>query len=161
MRLLVVRHGIAVDRGTPGLPDDERPLTPRGVERFREAARGLAEVLDRPDAIFTSPLPRARRTAELLAEAFGGPEPRDVAALAQASFEGIAQELEGFDSDALVALVGHEPDVSALVARLVGSDAPGAFAFKKGGMALVEADAGLRHGALVFFAPPRLLRPHA
>jgi phosphohistidine phosphatase len=158
MRLLVVRHGIAVDRGTPGIPDDERPLTPRGEERFREAARGLAELLDRPDAIFTSPLPRARRTAELLAEAFGGPEPRDVAALAQGSFEGLAVELARLDEDALVVLVGHEPDVSALVARLVGSDAPDGFVFRKGGVALLEVDGALRRGSLVFFAPPKLLR---
>ncbi len=40
--LYVVRHGIAVDPGTPGIPDDERPLTPKGEKRMREIARDYA-----------------------------------------------------------------------------------------------------------------------
>ena len=60
MRLLLIRHAIAVPRGTPDVPDDERPLTKRGVTRFRSAARGLAEAVARPDVLLTSPLLRAR-----------------------------------------------------------------------------------------------------
>ncbi len=40
--LYILRHGIAVDPGTPGIPDDERPLTPKGEKRMRQIARGLA-----------------------------------------------------------------------------------------------------------------------
>ena len=42
MRLLIIRHAVAVPRGTPDMEDDARPLTPKGRKRFRDAARGLA-----------------------------------------------------------------------------------------------------------------------
>ena len=44
MRLIIIRHAIAVPRGTPDIPDDERPLTRRGERRFIDAARGLARL---------------------------------------------------------------------------------------------------------------------
>ena len=65
MKLLLIRHAAAVPRGTPGVPDDERPLTPDGKAKFRVAARGLARVTRRPDLLLTSPLLRARATAEI------------------------------------------------------------------------------------------------
>ena len=63
MKVLIVRHAIAVPSGTPDIDDRDRPLTPRGRKRFRKAAQGLACILPRPDALFTSPLPRALETA--------------------------------------------------------------------------------------------------
>ena len=69
MRLLIIRHAAAVERGTPGLGDDDRPLTPKGKSRFRAAAKGLARIVARPDVLLTSPLPRARQTAEIAARA--------------------------------------------------------------------------------------------
>src|ERR1700733_2653754 len=67
--LYIVRHGIAVDPGTPGIPDDERPLTPKGEKRMRQIARGLRMLNLKLDRIITSPLPRARATAEIIADA--------------------------------------------------------------------------------------------
>ena len=69
MRLLVVRHAIAVPHGTPEIPEDERPLTPKGEKRFRVAARGLARICRRPDVLLSSPLVRARQTADAEAQA--------------------------------------------------------------------------------------------
>ena len=63
MKLLLIRHATAVPSGTPGIPDDERPLTAKGKKKFRLAARGLARIVRRPDALLTSPLPRALETA--------------------------------------------------------------------------------------------------
>ena len=65
MRLFLVRHAEAA----PGDPDDLRPLTPAG----REAARALGEKLaaERLDAVLSSPLLRARETAEQIARAAG------------------------------------------------------------------------------------------
>ena len=82
MKLLILRHAIAVPRGTPGIPDDERPLTAKGEQRFRRAARGLARIARRPDAILTSPLPRALRTAEIAGRAWRRLEPKPRTALA-------------------------------------------------------------------------------
>ena len=58
MRLLIVRHAIAVAAGMPGIPDAERPLTPAGARKFRAAAKGLAAILDPPDVLLASPLLR-------------------------------------------------------------------------------------------------------
>ena len=67
-RLIVVRHGIAIPRETPGVPDEDRPLTPKGERRIQQVARGLKALDLDPERIVSSPLPRALRTAELIAE---------------------------------------------------------------------------------------------
>jgi phosphohistidine phosphatase len=160
MRLLIVRHAVAVDHGTPGFSDDERPLTPEGEKKFKKAARGLARVTPRPDAILSSPLPRAFRTAEIAAAAWGKvPPPLRTQALAFGSFEDVAEALKPYGPDSLVALFGHEPHLSELLARLLGLSASSRVAFRKGGAALVEVAGDLQEGAnLLFFAPPSLLR---
>ena len=70
-RLIVVRHGIAVAQGTPGLEDDERPLTQKGEKRIRQIAKRLKTLQISPERIISSPLPRAWRTAELIADELG------------------------------------------------------------------------------------------
>ena len=159
MRLLVVRHAIAVPHGTPGVADQDRPLTPEGEAKFQEAARGLARVLDAPDALLTSPWLRARQTAAIAADAWDGPQPKLTPALASGSFEEQARVLDEYEPDATVAIFGHEPWVSELLARLVGTRASDRLTFKKGGAALVEVPGRLAEGgSLVFYLPPRLLR---
>lgn len=159
MRLLIIRHAIAVARGTPGIPDEERPLTPEGEQRFRETAKGLARLVDRPDTLLTSPWLRAKQTAELAAAAWGRIEPKETSALAGGSFAEQAQVLDRYPADATVAIVGHEPYVSELLARLLGSRQVERLAFKKGGSALVDVPGRLGGGgSLVFFLPPKALR---
>ena len=65
VRLYLVRHA----KAAPGDPDELRPLTPEGREEARRLAERLAA--ERPDAVVTSPLLRARETAEVLARACG------------------------------------------------------------------------------------------
>jgi phosphohistidine phosphatase len=159
VRLLIVRHAIALPRGTPGIADAARPLTPRGEKRFRSAARGLARVLPRPDAVLTSPWKRARQTATILAQAFGGVTPKDCPALAGGDFGALARALDGHRRAACVALVGHEPWLSELLARLLGGAAAEALEFRKGGVALVDVPGRLEKGGrLVAYLPPRLMR---
>src|SRR6185503_19145857 len=67
--LYLVRHAIAAERGEEWPDDTKRPLTERGIQRFREAAAGLKGLEVRIDEIFTSPLVRAKQTADLLAAA--------------------------------------------------------------------------------------------
>ena len=121
MKLLLIRHATAVPRGTPGVPDDERPLTPEGKAKFRVAARGLVRVTRRPDVLLTSPLPRARVTAEIAARAFAHIAPTLEPALARSSVDGIVAALKTHPPGARIALVGHEPLLGALLARLLGA----------------------------------------
>lgn len=159
MQLLIIRHAIALPRGTPGIPDPERPLTERGIEKFRKAAAGLARLSPPPEAILTSPWTRARHTAEIASEAWGGPVPLNTPCLAGGSFDLIQKELAAFPESATVAIVGHEPDLSALLAILLGTDRGERVAFKKGGAALVDLNGGLLSGGrLIWFLPPKILR---
>jgi phosphohistidine phosphatase len=159
MQVLIIRHAIAVPRGTPDIPDDERPLTRAGEKRFRSAARGLARIADRPDALLTSPLPRAARTAELAAKAWGKVSPTDTPALAGGELRDVLKAIEEHGADATVAVVGHEPQVSELLAQLVGSDKADRLTFRKGGAALVEVSGSVAEGGrLLWYLTPRILR---
>lgn len=157
MRLIVIRHAIAVDRSAD-IPDDARPLTKEGQERFRQAARGLARLFPQPDLLLTSPLLRARQTARIAAKAWR------VAVTEEAALDGgTVAELEAalrrVPAQSTVALVGHEPQVSELLAHLVGSSQPDRLTFKKGGVAVVDLPAGPGGaGVLLAVLPPRVLR---
>ena len=159
MKLLLVRHAAAVPRGTPGIPDEERPLTPKGKAKFSAAAKGLARIARRPDVLLTSPLRRARASAEIAARAFKRIEPTIEPALAHESLDAIVAALGTHPKDATVAIVGHEPTFSALLARLLGAAHGERLAFKKGGAALVDLPDGPSGGGLlVWFLKPKLLR---
>ena len=158
MRLIIIRHAIAVPHGAPGYADEDRPLTPEGEARFREAARGLARAYDRPDALLTSPWLRARQTAEIAGAAWKI-EPKETKALAGGTFEQQAAVLDRFPPDSTVAVVGHEPYVSELLARVLGTKRAERLEFKKGGVAVVELPGALAEGGtLAAYLPPKILR---
>jgi phosphohistidine phosphatase len=159
VKLLFIRHAAAVPRGTPGVADDERPLTPKGKAKFTVAAKGLARIVRRPDVLLTSPLPRARATAEIVARAFKRIEPTIEPALARKSLDGIVAALGSRERDATVVIVGHEPMLSALLARMLGAAHGERLAFKKGGAALVDLPDGPSGGGLLlWFLKPKVLR---
>jgi phosphohistidine phosphatase len=159
MRLVIVRHAIAVPRGTPDIPDADRPLTPEGEKKFKKAAEGMARVLERPDEILTSPWLRALKTAEIAADAWGKIAPKKTPALADGSFEELAAVLDGYPPASAVAVVGHEPHLSALLARLLGTKDDERVEFKKGGVAVVEIPGRLADGGyLQMYLPPKVLR---
>ena len=121
MRLFVVRHAEAA----PGEPDDLRPLTAAG----RAAACALGEVLaaERIDAIVSSPLLRARETAQAIADAAGLEATTDERLAPGASADDI-RALAREKGDTVV-VVGHQPDCSETVLALTGREvafAPGA-----------------------------------
>jgi phosphohistidine phosphatase len=158
MRLIIIRHAIAVPHGAAGVADEDRPLTPEGEAKFREAARGLARAFDRPDALLTSPCRRAWQTAAIAGAAWKI-EPTEAKALAGGTFEEHAALLDAYPKDATVAVVGHEPYVSSLLARLVGARQPERLEFKKGGAAVVDLPGRLAEGgSLVAYLPPKVAR---
>jgi phosphohistidine phosphatase len=157
MRLLLIRHAIAAPLATPSSRDDDRPLTPRGERRFRHVAEGLARLSPPPRAILTSPLLRARQTAELAAQAWGHPRPQILPALAAGDLRGIQRAMSAFDDDDTLVLVGHEGWISQWTARLLGARSGRGFRFRKGGVACIEVTPGAPHrGRLLWFLPPRM-----
>ena len=116
MRLFLVRHADA----EPGDPDELRPLTPGG----RDVARRLAERLaaHEPQAVLSSPLLRARETAEPIARA-AGLEPQPDERLAPgATADDVTAAIT--DQGETVVVVGHQPDCSAIVLALTGREVP-------------------------------------
>lgn len=160
LELYLVRHAIAAPRGDAWPDDGKRPLTEEGMTRMRRAARGLASLDDRLDLILSSPLVRARQTADILAGAFTPtPAIATVEALAPggASAEVIA-EIQKHARKRRIALVGHEPGLGELAARLMG--ARHAVPLKKGAVARIDLDAESPAvlGTLRWLLPPRVLR---
>jgi phosphohistidine phosphatase len=162
MRLLVVRHGIAEDRDAwaqTGVSDALRPLTPRGRRRMRRCARGLARLVGKLDALATSPLVRARQTAEVVADAFGGLEIDEVPALAPGETpEAVAAWVRRAGREHTIAVIGHEPELGILVSWCLAGR--GAFVpLRKGGACLLELSSTEPGGAtLVWSLAPRHLR---
>jgi phosphohistidine phosphatase len=159
--LYIVRHGIAVEPGTPGIPDDERPLTAKGERRMRQIARGLRKLDVKLDRIVTSPLPRARATAEIIADALQIREVLEIANVLQtgSSAATIKRWLRERTEDRLM-IVGHNPTLSDLLSLLVlGSTQPPICDLKKGGVAALGQNAGATDlYDLHWIAPPRLIR---
>lgn len=158
MDLLLVRHATAED-GRPGRSDADRRLTAEGRREFLRALAGLRRLDPEPTRILTSPLVRARETAELLAEQVAGPEPEEWPLLAPGgSLEGILRDLRG--AGETVVLVGHEPGLGRLVSLCLAGAAGDNTPLKKGGMARIRFDGAPRpgRGRLVWLLTPGLLR---
>lgn len=163
MEICLVRHAVAVERGTAGYEDDAlRPLTPRGRDRMVTAARGLHRLFA-PEVVVTSPLVRARETADILLAEYGLHKARVSDALATGDNAQFLEELDDIDADRVM-LVGHEPYMSATLSWLLSGDqARVSTVFKKGAAALVGCTGAPRPGGcwLEWLLPPAALRAMA
>ena len=158
--LYIVRHAIAAERGSEWPDDTKRPLTERGINRFKEVVKGLRRLDITVDEVFTSPLVRARQTAELLASGLEGKAPVKVLdALAPGhTAASVMTQLARVAKRRRVALVGHEPELGELAAYLIGAGR--ALAFKKGGICRIDLGSLTSKSAasLVWFLPPNVAR---
>ena len=143
------------------MPDEERPLTEKGIKRMRQVATGLLALDLEVDRIVTSPLPRARATAEIVAEALGARDRLETSEVLNTRSDAAKVErwLRDRVEDRLM-LVGHNPTLSDLVSLLVvGTTMPLVCDLKKGGIAALSRRAGASGlYALAWVAPPRLTR---
>jgi phosphohistidine phosphatase len=144
MNLYIMRHGLAVDRGTSGFEDDsERPLTSQGERKVQHVAETLARMEVAFDAILSSPLVRARQTAEVVKKELK--YRKEIQLTEHLSPGGSARQLVKLMQDLPgplqdVLLVGHEPDLGQLASLLLtGGDALD-IRFKKGGVARLSVD---------------------
>jgi phosphohistidine phosphatase len=163
MELLIVRHAIAVEHGDPAYKrDEDRPLTPEGMHKFRLAARGLKEFAGKPDRVVSSPLIRARQTAEILRDALAPDVKIDFCEdlVPSGDFGRVVTYVRGLGADR-VAIVGHEPHLSGFTSYLlVGEKCKADVVYKKGGAALVTFtnSIGAGHGTLEWLVQPGALR---
>lgn len=163
MNVYLLRHAIAEERDAARWPDDSlRPLSADGVERFRRAARGLQRIVPSIDVVLASPYVRAWQTAGLVRDEAGWPEPERCPALAgDRSTAAALEPLQEHARRGSVALVGHEPNLSALASLLLtGDDGAVALELKKGGIVLLTLPATPGPGSAVlrWSVAPKILR---
>jgi phosphohistidine phosphatase len=162
MELLIIRHAVAFERDRHRWTDDAaRPLSPAGIRRSRKAAAGIKELCKAPDRLLTSPLTRARQTAKILTEVAGWPRAEIAPELTPGEGAVAVLTLLAKDRSKRIAIVGHQPDLSALLAACLlkdGSALP--IEMKKNAVACLSFDGRARVGgaALRWLATPRMLR---
>jgi len=157
LQLIFFRHGPAGSKAEWQGADDERPLTADGRAAVAQAAALLARSGVDADAVLTSPLTRARETAEIVAEAIGctdrlADDDRLAHGLDRTRLSAVVGDHSG--AQCLV-LVGHEPDFSETIGQITG----GTVVVKKAGVARVDVDEQTMRGALVWLIPPRVFAP--
>jgi phosphohistidine phosphatase len=158
MELILLRHGKAEPHGHPH-GDSERALVPKGVEQARRAGAYLRMAGQLPEIILTSPLLRAKQTAEVFSVAARLPGPVVQSWLAIGMHPDVAlRELAAFTEFKRVCLVGHEPDFSSFIAWVTNGEG-GAVEVRKGAMALIELKPPSRAGILRFVIPQRMMQP--
>jgi phosphohistidine phosphatase len=163
MDLHLLRHATAFERDPRLWPDDsQRPLSPEGEEQFKRVARGLGRLLPSVDAVLASPHARAWRTAELMAEEAGWPQPTSTEELApdRPAAEVVRALRRHFGANA-IAMVGHHPHLSELASLLLTRSAwQAAIEMNQGGTACLRFDGEAQPGAasLVWLLTPVILR---
>lgn len=160
MELYILRHGIAVQRGTPGYPDDDRPLTEEGIEKMKAAAKGIARIADGFDVIISSPLVRALDTAKITAKAVNYKDEIVITELLipGASMKSLFNFIQGFRKEKIL-IVGHEPQLGFISSKLIGSE-DSVIVFRKGGLCRIDISnltTGPK-GVLVWNLTPKQLR---
>lgn len=156
MTLYFLRHGHADHPSWSG-PDASRPLTREGIETMRMEARTMTRLGILVGAVVSSPLVRARETAEIAARALRAGDSviiddRLAPGFGPADLPGI---VASYGAKGALLLVGHEPDMSDTIGELIGG---GRVVMKKGGLARIDrADHDGADWELVWLLAPRTL----
>ncbi|HET7219598.1 MAG TPA: phosphohistidine phosphatase SixA [Vicinamibacterales bacterium] len=160
LELYLIRHGVAAERGEEYPDDSKRPLTSDGIARLRKEAKALDALGVTFDLILSSPLVRAKQTADVFAEVMKSkPAVQTSDALTPAGGPAaVIQELGRHMRKERIALVGHEPNMGELAAHLIGSKVP--VPFKKGAICRLDFSVlpPKGKGQIIWFVPPRFLR---
>jgi phosphohistidine phosphatase len=162
MDLYIVRHGIAIDREDPkSPPDSERYLTPEGMDKTKEVAKGIAALGLSPDLLVSSPYVRAMQTAEIFANALEYSKSKirqSNALLPGAEPLVFFRELAKDKQSSTVFCFGHAPHVDELIAAAIGVK-HSITSMKKAGVALLELKrVSPPGGLLIWLATPKLVR---
>jgi len=160
--LYLMRHGKAARGGSPYSDDAKRPLTAQGIKDLQKISKGMIRAGVGLDWIVSSPLVRAKETAQIVAESFTPKVPVEFAeALAPGgTVEALLAFLGKQPARTSTLLVGHEPGLSEFACRLIGANLDAGLAFKKAGCCLITFPEvpQISCGRLFWWLTPRLLR---
>jgi phosphohistidine phosphatase len=149
VKLCFLRHGEA-DWPNWDKPDNERPLTGRGRKEMKRLAKFLQRLKFVPDAILTSPLPRASQTAEIVGKRLGIELQTEPALAHGFNIERLRRLLAKAEAESVM-IVGHEPEFSEVIRELTGAKVK----ISKAGVALLEVNRSCTSGTLLWLFPPK------
>jgi phosphohistidine phosphatase len=155
MNIFILRHGIAVERDEWHSKNDaDRPLTAKGKNQLRKNSGALEKMQLDFDLILSSPLLRAKQTAEIVAAKLKLKKwlKFSDALASDGDMKNLIKQLNELKPPPEnLLLVGHEPYLSELISLLVSGDENMTMDFKKGGLCKLEVQK-LRHGKCATFA---------
>lgn len=164
MEIYIIRHGDAIDRSDPQVTGDAmRWLTETGRDEVMVSARLLAKLSVAPDLVLTSPMVRARQTAEIVTDLVGpagGPEVCDHLVYG-GSLAGVLEDILRHDRHRRVVLAGHMPSVGALVGYVAWGMPEAGIPFRTGEVGRVDLPDGSPRagfGDLRWLIPPKVAR---
>ncbi|MDA8363410.1 MAG: histidine phosphatase family protein [Gammaproteobacteria bacterium] len=160
MRLVLIRHAAAAERPPAGR-DHARPLTAEGRRRMRAAAKGLRILIPRITQIAASPTVRTQQSALIVADRYALPDIVSLPALAPGNApRAMLGWLRQQPGDAVLAAVGHEPDLGVMASWLLAGCRESFLPFRKGGACLIEFAGTPAPGAglIVWLLTPNALR---
>jgi phosphohistidine phosphatase len=162
MELVFLRHGLAADREEWQGSDEDRPLTAEGVERTQQAVRGLRALKVRPDAILSSPLLRARETAEIAKKGLLTDAKVELAdeLAPSAAPDPLIARLADLADKPVVLCVGHEPHLSTTISAMISGKTAASFDMKKAGACCIRFTGVPKAGAgtMLWLLAPKFLR---
>jgi len=140
MDVYLLRHGDALPVGAQGIrTDDERPLSDAGRKETREVGRAFRKLRVRPDTLLSSPLVRARETAEIVGECLEGTGVTLCEELGHGfSPPALLARLRELPTKQTVLLVGHQPDLGRFASFLLTGDTAADIDLKKTGLCRIE-----------------------
>lgn len=145
-RCLLVRHAAAEDRAESGL-DTDRALISAGAEMMERVVLGLQHEVVGLERIVASPYLRARQTAEIMADGFGGLPVSEAEVLAAGAMpEEIMQWLATQERVSGIAIVGHEPDMGRFASHALADSRRSFYPMRKAQACLLEFPALPRAG---------------
>ena len=165
MKLILFRHGIAVERQEWTGKDQDRPLTGKGIKNTRRAARGLLHLGMTPTHLLSSPLLRARETAEIIEHLVRPPVTIQLCdeLMPGGSRRALFAMLTALPAASVVVCVGHEPDLSITAGSLLAGKPCAGLSLKKAGACLIDLAPPIRpsHGRLHWWLTSAQLRSWA
>ncbi len=159
MIIYFLRHASAGNPGFNPKQDEKRPIDKIGERQSREMGRVLAALKVEIDAVVSSPLTRARQTAELAAKELGGKDKIviDEAMRPEASYDQFQDLLAKHSKSRAIMVVGHNPSITEFLVRLLtGHDHSTWIEFKKGAVAKVTVEES--HAVLNWMLTPKMAR---
>ncbi|HZW84794.1 MAG TPA: phosphohistidine phosphatase SixA, partial [Nitrososphaerales archaeon] len=162
MELIVLRHGEAGNSSPSMTKDFGRGLTTSGRDEMEEVAVSIYGMKLEIDRIMTSPLPRARESAEIVAKRLKKQEVLEVwdELKPEGRTADLYRRLSKLKGESSVLLVGHEPFLSCMIGELITGGRSCGIVLKKAGMAkvFVRSFGSKPSGELRWLMTPRQLR---